>query len=132
MLAQKFTIITDHRALQWLHKFKDPDALTVRWLEKLAAFDYEVVHRPGKSIGHADGLSRTPLIAFNAIATEDPATNAPEDDQEWPNRTIESPPDAKQIQYSEIQGDVLQSTDSIAHCISADFKLGAGIARSIN
>ena len=43
----------------------------------------------------------------------------------------ESPPDAKQFQYSEIQGDVLQSTDSIAHCISADFKLGAGIARSI-
>ena len=31
----------------------------------------------------------------------------------------------------EIQGNVLQSTDSIAHCTSADFKLGAGIARSI-
>ena len=131
LLGQKFTIITDHRALQWLHNFKDPDALTARWLEKLAAFDYEVVHRPGKSIGHADGLSRTPLRAFIAIATEDPAANAPEDDQEWPNRTNESPLDPKQFQYSEIQGDVLQSTDSIAHCISADFKLGAGIARSI-
>ena len=131
LLGQKFTIITDHRALQWLHNFKDPDALTARWLEKLAAFDYEVVHRPGKSIGHADGLSRTPLRAFNAIATEDPAADAPEEDQEWPNRTNESPPDPKHFQYSEIQGDVLQSTDSIAHCISADFKLGAGIARSI-
>ena len=30
----------------------------------------------------------------------------------------------------EIQGDDLQSTDTIAHCISTDFKLGAGIARS--
>ena len=131
LLGQKFTIITDHRALQWLHNFKDPDALTARWLEKLAAFDYEVVHRPGKSIGHADGLSRTPLRAFNAIATEDPAADAPEEDQEWPSRANESPPDPKHFQYSEIQGDVLQSTDSIAHCISADFKLGAGIARSI-
>ena len=131
LLGQKFTIITDHRAQQWLHNFKDPDALTARWVEKLAAFDYEVVHRPGKAIGPADGLSRTPLRAFNAIATEDPAANAPEDDQEWPNRTNESPPDTKQFQYSEVQGDVLQSTDSLAHCISADFKLGAGIARSI-
>ena len=131
LLGQKFTFITDHRALQWLHNFKDPDALTARWLEKLAAFDYEVVHRPGKSIGHADGLSRTPLRALNAIATEDPAADAPEGDQKWPNRTNESPPDPKHFQYSEIQGDVLQSTDSIAHCISADFKLGAGIARSI-
>ena len=131
LLCQKFTIITDHRALQWLHNFMDPDALTARWLEKLAAFDYEVVHRPGKSIGHADGLSRTQLRAFNAIATEDPATDAPEEDQEWSNRTNESPPDPKHFQYPEIQGDVLQSTDSIAHCIPADFKLGAGIARSI-
>ena len=131
LLGQKFTIITDDRALQWLHNFKDPDAITARWLEKLAAFDYEVVQTPGKSIGHADGLSRTPLRAFNTIATEDPAADAPEEDQEWPNRTNESPPDPKYFQYSEIQGDLLQSTESIAHCISADFKLGAGIARGI-
>ena len=131
LLGHKFTIITDHRALKWLHNFKDPDALTARWLEKSAAFDYEVVHRPRKSIGHADGLSRTPFRAFNASATEDPAANAPEDDQEWPNRTNESPLDPKQFQYSEVQVDVLQSTDSIAHCTSVDFKLGAGIARSI-
>ena len=57
LLGRKFKIVTDHRALQWLHNFKDPDGLTARWLEKLAAFDYEVQHRPGKSIGHADGLS---------------------------------------------------------------------------
>ena len=54
--------MTDHRALQWLHNFKDPDGPTTRWLENLAAFDYEVQHRPGKSIGHAHGLSRTPIV----------------------------------------------------------------------
>ena len=37
LLGQQFKIITDHRALQWLHNFKEPDALTARWLEKLAA-----------------------------------------------------------------------------------------------
>ena len=131
LFGHKFTIITDHRALQWLHNFKDSDVLTARWLEKLAAFDYEVVHRPGKSIGHANGLSRTPLIAFNAIATENTAPDAPEDDQKWPNRTNESPPDPKHFQNSEIQGDVLQSTGSIAYSISDDFKLRGGIARSI-
>ena len=131
LLGQKFTIFTDHRAHQWLNNFKDSDALTARWLEKLPAFNYDVVHRPGKSIGHADGLSRTPLRAFNPMVIEDPAADAPEEDQEWPNRTKESPPDPKHFQYSEIQGDVQQSAESIAHCISADFKLGAGNARSL-
>ena len=62
LLGRKFKIVTDHCALQWLHNFKDPDGLTARWLEKLAAFDYEVQHRPGKGIGHADGLSRIPIV----------------------------------------------------------------------
>ena len=128
MLGHKFTFITDHRALQWLQNFRDSDALTAPWLKKLAAINYDVVPRPGRSIGHADGLCRVPLRAFNAIVTEDPAADAPEEDQEWPNRTKESPPDTKQFQFLEIQGDALQSTNSIAQFISADFKLGAGIA----
>ena len=28
LLGQKFTIVTDHGALQWLHSFKDPDGIT--------------------------------------------------------------------------------------------------------
>ena len=60
VLGQKFTIVTDHSALQRLHSFKDPGGIPARWLEKLAPFDYEVRHRPGKSIGHADELSLIP------------------------------------------------------------------------
>ena len=131
MLRQKVNFITNHQVLKWLHIFKDPDALIARWLEKLAAFDHEVVHRPRKMTGHADGLSRTLFRAFNAFVTEDPATDAPEEDQEWPNRTIESPADPKLFKYPEIQGDLLQSTDSTDHCISADLKLGARFAGSI-
>ena len=62
LLGRKFKIVTDHRALKWLRNFKDPDGLTARWLETLAAFDYEVQHRPGKSINHADGLSRISIV----------------------------------------------------------------------
>ena len=62
LLGRKFKIVTDLRALQWLHNSKDPDRLTARWLEKLAAIDYEVQDRPGKSHGHADGLSRIPIV----------------------------------------------------------------------
>ena len=60
LLGRKFQIVTDHRALQWLHNFKDPDGLTARWLEKLAAFEYEIVHCSGKSNGDADSMSRIP------------------------------------------------------------------------
>ena len=59
-MGRKFTIVTDHRALQWLHNFKGPDGLTTWWLEKLAILDDEIRHKPRKSIGRADGLSRIP------------------------------------------------------------------------
>ena len=62
LLGRRFKIVTDHRALQWLHNFKDPDGLTARWLKKLAAFDYEVQHQPGKSIGHADDFHEYQLL----------------------------------------------------------------------
>ena len=73
LLGWQFKIITDHRALQWLHSFKDPDALTVRWLKKLVDFDYEVEHRSGKSIGRADCLSRiqATTAALNMTASID-------------------------------------------------------------
>ena len=120
LLGQKFTIVTDHSALQWLHSFKDPDGITARWLEKLAPFDYEIRHRPGKSIGHADGLSRIPPTSINAIESDLPSII----------KQNEIPPVATVINnYQEVFGNVFDSKDSIAHCVSADFKMSAGIAR---
>ena len=43
-------------------------------------------------------------------------------------KTIRPP---NKTQKLEIQGDILQSVDSIAPCISNDFKLGAAIAHNI-
>ena len=120
LLGQKFTIVTDHSALQWLHSLKDPDGITARWLEKLAPFDYELRHRPGKPIGHADGLSRIPPNSINAFETDFPSTATQN----------EIPKVATGINnYQEVIGIVFDSKDSIAHCVSADFKMSAGIAR---
>ena len=59
LAGARFTLRTDHKALTWLHNFSGTDGLLARWLERLAAFDYKIVHRPGKSHGNADGLSRS-------------------------------------------------------------------------
>ena len=138
LLGRKFTIVTDHSALQWLHNFKDPDGITARWLEKLAPFDYEVRHRPGKSIGHADGLSRTPARSVNVVAEEHKDTST-ECSEEWPNHEAEQDADTMNLpklatrtvkaNYREVVGNVFDAPTSLAHCVSADFKMSAGIAR---
>ena len=120
LLGQNFTVVTAHSALQWLHSFKDPDGITARLLEKLAPFDYEVRHRPRKSIGHADGLSRIPPNSINAIETDLPSITTQN----------EIPKVATAINiYQEVIGNVSDSQDSSAHCVSADFEMYAGIAR---
>ena len=124
LLGRKFKIFTDHSAFQWLHNFKDPDALTARWLEKLAAFNYEVVHRPGKSIGHADGLSRIPNKALNMVSPLSKTSAHDQTGSEWPNRSPAT-------HLLEKEGNLLDSDESIAHCVSADFKMAAGVARKI-
>ena len=115
-LGRKFKSVTDHRALQWLQNFKDPDGLTARWLQKLAAFDYEVQHRPGESIRHADGLSRLPIV--NQVTTSQSKA------------TLHEPVKTKFFQLIHKNGNLFESKDSLAHCISSDIKMSAGIARS--
>ena len=210
LLGRRFKITTDHRALQWLHNFN------ARWLEKLAAFDYEIEHRSGKSIGHADCMSRLPATtaALNMTATMDldasvvgqpnhssqkvPSFNRhtpptqPSHSTTIPRDTVQSKiqtddeqsgvkhgheagtnrnsqtddehsevrngnevventngrtddeqsgithgheaganKPVSQLTLIEQQGDLLDFPHSIAHCISADFKLVAGLAKQI-
>ena len=58
LYGRKFVLRTDHSALQWLHSFKEPVGQVARWLEGMAEFNYEVVHRPGKQHCNADAPSR--------------------------------------------------------------------------
>ena len=96
VLGTRFQIVSDHRAFQWLHIFKDPDGLTARWLEKLAVFEYESVHGSGKSIGQPDSMSRIPSqddttdqanAPTHGVEAKHPTQNNDEaSDTEWPNR----------------------------------------------
>ena len=185
LLGRKFQIVTDHRALQWLHNFKDPDGLTARWLVELAAFEYEIVHRSGKRIGHADSMSRIPSqdattdhanVPKRGAEAKHPTQNHDEaNDTKWPNRphtNREKAPvtqqkghmtpklqeqhlytrdveeersqqsfdfvqivcqteKSKKFELVEVSGNLFDSTDSIAHSISSDFKLPAGIAKQV-
>ena len=114
--GRKFKNVTDHRALQWLHNFKDLDGLTARWLGKLAAFDYEVQQRPNKSIGHVDGPSRIPIV--NQVTTSKS------------KEKLDEPVKTNFFELNHQIGNLFKRKGSLAHCISSDFKMSAGISRS--
>src|SRR6218665_44187 len=58
LLGSTFTLRTDHAALRWLQRTQEPIGQQARWLEKLAEYDFQIVHRPGRRRGNADALSR--------------------------------------------------------------------------
>ena len=60
LLGRRFVLRTDHNNLVWLVRFKHVEGQLSRWLEELATFDMEIIHRPGKKHANADGLSRIP------------------------------------------------------------------------
>ena len=80
LLGQRFLIRTDHAALQWLQKTPDPVGQQARWLNALSEYDFEIQHRPGKSHGNADAMSRRPQ--------ERPTTEHTSDEPEVLTRAI--------------------------------------------
>ena len=73
-------------------------------------------HKPGKNIRHADGLSRIPIV--NQITT---------------SQSKEKPIEPLKTKFFELihkNGNLFESKDSLAHCISSDFKMSSGAARS--
>ena len=58
MLGRRFTVRTDHQALVWLFKLKEPKGRIARWLEILSYFNFSVQYRPGHKHANADALSR--------------------------------------------------------------------------
>jgi len=54
----KFTVITDHSSLRWLHHLKNPTGRLARWALELLEYDYEIVHRKGALHHVPDALSR--------------------------------------------------------------------------
>jgi len=62
LLAQEFTIRTDHAALTYLKRTPEPVGQQSRWLDLLAEFHFTIQHRPGISHGNSDALSRRPCV----------------------------------------------------------------------
>lgn len=58
LYGRRFTVYTDHSALQWLLNLKDSSSKLMRWALLLSEYDYEVRHKPGKLNQNADALSR--------------------------------------------------------------------------
>jgi transposase InsO family protein len=66
--GNKFIIFSDHSALQWLFKNKKPHKRLCRWAIHLSQYEYTIVHRPGKTLQHADALSRAPVFSESTFA----------------------------------------------------------------
>ena len=63
----KFTIITDHEALQFVYSptkslSRSSAAMVQRWCIALSAYDYSIIHRGAKHIQHVDYISRSTVF----------------------------------------------------------------------
>lgn len=66
----RFTVLTDHQSLRWLHSIKSPTGRLARWSIFLQQYDFEIKYRKGALNRVADALSRQPLPG----STSDPDT----------------------------------------------------------
>jgi len=70
--GSRFTLLTDHKALEWLKTTKHPQRKLAVWALTLAGYDFEVKYKPGPTNVTADALSRRPVAA----ATDDDSSTA--------------------------------------------------------
>ena len=69
LLGRRFTLRTDHAALQQLLRTKGEQftARQARWAERLGEFAFEFEYIPGPSNAAADALSRAPVECISAL-----------------------------------------------------------------
>ena len=63
LYGKHFVTRTDHAALQWLRKLKEPEGQLARWIARVDQYDFEIRYRPGKTHHNADALSRRPCAS---------------------------------------------------------------------
>ena len=76
LLGRRFTVRTDHAALQWLKRIPEPVGQQARWIGFLEEFEFDIVHHAGSRHLNADALSRRPCrLSYGCCA----ASSRPED-----------------------------------------------------
>ncbi len=70
LYGRAFVVRTDHGCLQWLFNVKQPEGQLACWLEILSCYDMTIIHRPGRSHGNADGMSRIPCQQCGRVSAD--------------------------------------------------------------
>ena len=65
-----FTLVTDHSALQWLHKNRDISGRLTRWSLRLQEYNFKIVYRKGTAHANVDCLTRMPAPDYVELAQE--------------------------------------------------------------
>ena len=68
--GKPFTVYTDHSALKSLQLPKEHSGRKQRWYEFLQAFEYTIIHKPGRKHNNADALSRRTYADTQATLKE--------------------------------------------------------------
>lgn len=126
----QFTIRTDHAALTSLLTTKEPQGRLARWVLLLQGYTFDILHRPGTSMGHADGLSRLPPI--HTIGTVSPTADdeqpTSDTDPQVLNATPATHTDVRQAQRADPEfGLLIQYLES--KTLPPDDQLAARILR---
>ena len=66
--SQKFTVVTDNNPLTYCMTTAKLNATTVRWVNELADFDFDIRYKPGRNHNDVDTLSRLPLDIDSYLA----------------------------------------------------------------
>jgi hypothetical protein len=66
--GRKFTVVTDHNSLQFIHVQPTLSKRQAGWLDLLQEFDFTVTYKPGKANVVADALSRSLHLISSSVA----------------------------------------------------------------
>ena len=120
LTQNKFTVYTDHKALQWLNNIKDPTGRLGRWALRLQGINFEIVHRQAAKNQNADALSRLPYSVDQSVPEirspestpigESPATASSAPDLVSSN-TISVEPPSNVLSEAELMATTLDEED---------------------
>jgi len=68
LYGRSFTILSDHKPLQWLFNVNDPGSRLLRWRLKLEEYQYNIKHIPGTQNPVADAMSRINILTTSTKA----------------------------------------------------------------